>query len=271
MNKNEEINSLRKKLFDDGCLHLRNVISNDFLQRVDVGIDWAIENPSPFKLNKISEGNRFFMDFGNWRRNESIKELCCNTELAQLVASLIESKTLRLMHEDIILKEGFSENSTPPHHDRPYFIFEGINNISAWISPDDIPSSSCLVCYKGSHLSGKVYRPKRFDSADNIHLANEASDITLEDLDDLELQKYEEIKFDYKKGDVILFFNTTIHSAPSNFFGQKRKSFVIRYLSDNATLSRNPFATVPPYHLMGINFSNKNIYSEKLFPIIWEG
>ena len=263
-----ELTNSRNELFKNGYLHIKNFLSINYLQDLKVAVDWVEQHPSPFRIDKRDGINRFFMDFGNWRRNELIKKLCLHQPLADITAALIRSKTLRLMHEDVIIKNGANDNATPPHQDKPYFIFGGDRNISAWMSLDDVPINSSLLMYRGSHLSSRAYRPKRFDSGQDMFYNEKVKDSTYIETDFDEMKVFEEISFDYQRGDVILFFNTTLHASKLNLRGSIRKSFVIRYLSDDAYIEDNPFATVPPYKLMGVDFSNRNIIPEKFFPNI---
>lgn len=267
--KADAIIEQREFLFKYGFLHVKNLLSKEILLDINSSIDWALFNPSPFKIHKKNEGSEFFMDFGNWRRSEIIKKVCFNIPLASFVSEIIQSKQIRLMHEDIIVKEGSFDNATPPHHDRPYFVFAGDRNISAWIATDDVSSDSSLICYKGSHLTSNVYRPKRFDNADDIFLDKSNQNILkLTDLDEQQLRSYEEVVFDFRKGDAILFFNTTLHASKNNASGKSRRTFIIRYLSDDAYLTDNPYAVVPPYSRMGVDFSDPQNISDKLFPNI---
>ena len=265
-----ELADSRDALFKNGFIHIKNFLSKSYLQDLALAVDWVEQHPSPFRIDKTDGINRFFMDFGNWRRSDLIKKLCLHQPLAELTASLIRSKTLRLMHEDIIIKNGTNDNATPPHQDQAYFIFGGDRNISAWMSLNDVPNNSSLLMYRGSHLSKQSYRPKRFDSGQDMYgdADREESTYVATVLDEINI--FEEVSFDYQVGDIILFFNKTLHASRLNLIGAKRKSFVIRYLSDDAYIEDNPFATVPPYELMGVNLSERNIIPEKFFPNILE-
>ena len=88
------------------------------------------------------------------------------------------------------------------------------------------------------------------------------------DIDSYNFKQSDETNFDYKSGDIIIFFNRTVHRAPEHFDDNTRKSLAIRYLLDGSTLTENFFNDVPPYTKIGVKVKEDEPVPEKFFPLL---
>lgn len=262
---NDEVNNFRQSLFRDGFLKIDNLINGHELEAFSRVCNSVRDKPSPFKLLKKTNDGEFFMDYNNWRKNKEIFRLCSLPHVISLIKTITQSEKCWLMHEDIIIKSGAS-NETPIHHDRPYFIFKGELNLSLWLALSDVPRNSSLICFKGSHKIKELVLPKDFASGKNAAGFVGLNKEGFTELNESILERYEKKDFEVNAGDGILFFNTTLHASKKHRSSEPRKNFIIRYLLDGASLTKVYYNNVPPYSRMGVDVSENAPVPEDFFP-----
>ena len=256
-----------KELFKNGFVHLKGLLDNNEISLLNRSIDLVYKNPTPFRIKKKTNDGEFFMDYNNWRRIPEVEKLCKSKKIASIASNLVGSKNCWLMHEDVLVKSGTDGAPTPIHHDRPYFIFKGKLNLSIWMTGVDVKRDSSLICYKGSHLNNKIFLPKLFTSGKN---ASEFKGLESNDFEQIEDDTFREddlVDFDLKAGDGVAFFHNTIHGSHMHKDkSNPRKSLVIRYLMDGASLTTKYYNNVPPYDKMGVNIKEDGEIPEDFFP-----
>ena len=260
------MNNYSEKLFTDGYVHVPNFFSSAEVKQIDSSIDSVHNNPTLFKISKKNDEGEFFMDYNNWRRNINIEKICKSPKIVDFLCSLTESSKCWLMHEDVIIKNGFAA-PTPIHHDRPYFIFKGDLNITMWTSVNDVKKESSLILLKGSHKIDHLFLPKTFSSSENAKF-DQNPDSKFINIDKYDFYDNEEMSFDIKAGDAIFFFNRTVHRAPEQVSKTTRKSLAIRYLLDGASLTETYYNDVPPYTRIGVKVKEDGPVPEKFFPLL---
>ena len=261
----QKIDVYSKRLNEDGFVHIDSLFSSEEIQDIVKAIEDNMTHPSPFgKTMKSENGGNFFMDFNSWKRLDSIKKVCFNEKLINLVTSLTKSNKCWLFHDHVLVKSGPAQ-ATPIHHDRPYYIFDGDLNVSVWITVDDVKRESSLVFYKGSHTSKELYVPRAFNSGKllshkNIH--------GFQIIDEDSFNEYEPVDFDMKAGDAIVFFHKTIHRAKEHNSGTQRRALSVRYLLDGATMTKDFINATPPFDRMGVSVVEGSDVPESVFPLL---
>ena len=253
--------------FKDGFVKVESYLSENDIYMIKKAIDDVYSNPTPFKIKVLEKKNEFFMDFRNWGRYESVKNVCILPKLIDLAVGITGSKNCWLMHEDCIIKKGFAQE-TPIHHDRPYFIVKGDLNLSIWISTNDVSKEESLICYKKSHLTQNLYLPKLFGkNQDAIKFGNKSKNYFIP-INEESFKETDATSFDLKIGDVIVFHHKTVHRAPKHINDKLRKSMAIRYILDGSSLTERYFNDVPPYERMGLKINEDDEIPVKFFPKI---
>lgn len=261
------IKNYSKELFENGFVQIKSLLEGDELELLVSAIDAVRENPTPFHILKTDFDGEFFMDFNNWRRSKKVETICKLPKIIDLVTNLTNSSKCWLMHEDVIIKSG-NGAPTPIHHDRPYFIFKGDLNLSVWIAPEDIAQDSSLICYKKTHLLNKLFLPKIFKTGADAENYSRKNKEDFEKISADSFQNHEAVDFNLKAGDAIVFFHTTVHASHAHHSANPRKSLVIRYLLDGATLTKKYFNDIPPYEIMGVKIEEDAPVPEKFFPLL---
>ena len=256
-----------EKFFQDGFVKIDSYLNEDDIALVDKAINDVYSNPTPFRIKVLEQDSEFFMDFRNWVRYESVKNVCILPKLIDLAMGIGNSKHCWLMHEDCIIKKGFAPE-TPIHHDRPYFIVKGDLNLSIWFSTSNVSSSESLICYKKSHLTKKLFLPKIFGSNQDAVKFGDKSKNYLTPISEESFEETDATSFDLKIGDVIVFHHKTVHRAPKHFKNKLRKSMAIRYILDGSSLTERYFNDVPPYERMGLKICENDDIPTRFFPKI---
>lgn len=257
---------LKSKLFTNGFVHLPGLFSGEKAENIGKSCDEVRERPSRFHLAKESRGGQFFMDYNNWRTNKRIDAICRSPILLSAVKQLTDTKKCWLMHEDIIIKSGPSVMATPVHHDRPYFLVAGRNNISIWITASDVPRHSSLVMLRGSHKDQRLFLPKNFLTGDNREQNSGFDGEKFTPLTDDIIESFDHVDFEMKAGDAIVFFHNTLHTSRTHTASAPRKSLVIRYLTDESYLTKTYCNNVPPYERQGLQVIEGGKVPEDFFP-----
>tara|TARA_A100001015_G_scaffold315471_1_gene427354 strand:- start:7047 stop:7823 length:777 start_codon:yes stop_codon:yes gene_type:complete len=246
-----------------GFMVVRGLLKKQQLAGINKSISEVLLKPSAYRIKNVKEdGSLFFMDYNNWRKNNYIEKVCKDKNIIKVVKTVTGSKNCWLMHEDIIVKRGPSGDATPPHHDRPYFIFKGELNVSVWISISKVTEETSMRCYEGSHKIDKLFRPKFFRNHANIH----GTDHIYSDISEFDFEKYPCSGFELEPGDAIIFHHKTVHDSLPHIDISERRSLVIRYLLDSSTLTKVYCNNVPPYERLGVNIVEDGPIPENFFP-----
>jgi ectoine hydroxylase-related dioxygenase (phytanoyl-CoA dioxygenase family) len=260
----KDISKYSKELFANGFTHVKSLLNKSEIELAISAIESNIQNPSPFAKNIKSEnGGVFFLDYNNWRKLPLIEKICKLPKIIDLITALTNSQKCWLFHDNVFIKKDLAI-ATPPHQDRPYYIFKGDLNLSVWITVDHVDNDSSLIFYKGSHKTNKIYTPKSFVDGSNIF----KNSISFENISSQTLKNFEKKDFDMKPGDALIFFNKTIHSSHPHCSNQKRRALSIRYLLDGACLTKQFIVATPPYDKMGVEIIEDGEVPEKIFPLL---
>ena len=263
---NNDVTDAKYFLFEEGYVQINKLLNQKEITLFEEACTEIKKKPSPFKIYKQDGNGEFFMDFNNWRKNKKIFEICKNPKIVELIRKISGSKTCRLMHEDIIIKEGLMVQKTPVHHDRPYFVTKGNLNLSVWITSSGLSRDSSLLMYSKSHKRKELFLPKNFLSGLNSDGYKKLNRDLFTPIDDKMMLNFQEIDFEMEPGDAIVFFHNTLHSSKTHTSPKKRNSLVIRYILDGSSLTKKYYNNVPPYERMGLKIIEDAEIPEKFFP-----
>ncbi|MEM7222446.1 MAG: phytanoyl-CoA dioxygenase family protein [Pseudomonadota bacterium] len=235
----------------DGVVLLRGLFG-DWVEplRAGVAANMAAPGADARIYPNADGGARFFGDYCNWQRIPEYKAFVFDSPAAEIAARLMGSKTARLFHEHVLVKEPGAETATPWHHDQPYYCVDGRQSCSLWLALDPVPRETCVEYVAGSHRWGKRFRPERFDRS----ALNE--DDGLEPVPDIVANRgdYDIRGYTLEPGDAIAFSFLTLHGAPPNrSTRQARRAFSSRWVGDDARFARRQGTTSPPFREVDLN------------------
>tara|TARA_B110000027_G_C16095113_1_gene290412 strand:+ start:871 stop:1665 length:795 start_codon:yes stop_codon:yes gene_type:complete len=258
----------KNKLKNDGVVLIKNFFDVKEMSDFQAIEQKSIQKPSLFSNFIRQEDNlsKFFIDFNNWRKVPEIEALIKNKKVIKLIKNLTGSRSCWIHHDNFFSKTGKADE-TPWHTDRAYYIFKGNLNLSVWIPFQDIPKECSMKFLKGSHKTEKMMIP---DSEPNF-LPFKLDSINKNDysvIDQDLISKYEEISFEIKLGDMLIFFNNTVHGAKGHSFNFTRKAISMRYLMDGARLTKKYIFANPPFDKFSIKIEEDGEIPEYWFPKI---
>ncbi len=92
---------------EKGVVLLKNIISQDWLKKLEKGIKKNFKNPSKYKCVYEKNGTKelFYDDYCNWQRINEYKDFLFNSEITNIALELMKSKKVNLFHEHVLIKE----------------------------------------------------------------------------------------------------------------------------------------------------------------------
>jgi ectoine hydroxylase-related dioxygenase (phytanoyl-CoA dioxygenase family) len=230
----------------DGAVCLRGLLNAAELAMLREGIETNLAHPSPrAKLaSRPDDPGRFFEDFCNWQDIAAYRRLIFESPLAALAQRLMQSKTVRLYHDHLLVKEPGTRQRTPWHQDQPYYNIEGRQNVSFWIPVDPVSRPATLEFVAGSHR-GPWLMPRTFMDQQ----AKWFPEGSLADLPDIEAsrERHSILGWAMEPGDVVCFHMLTLHAAGGVEGPHRRRVFSLRFLGDDIVHAPRAWPTSPDF------------------------
>ncbi|MCL5272785.1 MAG: phytanoyl-CoA dioxygenase family protein [Gammaproteobacteria bacterium] len=230
----------------DGVVCVRQLLNKDEIEHLTKGIEHNLSNlSSRAKVASKPDDPGFFVeDFCTWQSNPYYRDIIFDSRLASTAAQLMQSSTVKLYHDHLLVKEPGTRQITPWHQDQPYYNIEGTQNCSFWIPVDPVSRESTLEFIAGSHL-GPWLMPRTFMEQQ----AKWFPEGSLQELPDIERSRNEFpiIGWDVEPGDVVCFHMLTLHMAGGVERGKRRRVFSIRFLGDDVVHAPRSWSTSPDF------------------------
>lgn len=253
----------------NGAICLRGLFDQSWLDSLAVGLDQNFADPGPDHTVYTKEGEPggFYDDYCNWNRIPEYRKFVLESPAAEIAARVMRSKTARVYHEHVLVKEPGTREVTPWHHDITYYGVDGDQLCSIWLPLDPVPEVACPEFIAGSHRFGKLYYPRLFINHQNYADGAEGFE-TIPDID-THRDDYEILSWQLQPGDCIVFHMRTIHGAPATEgLKTRRRGFSTRWLGDDARFAVRPWKTSPPYREVSLNPGDPMEHAS--FPVAWQ-
>ena len=230
----------------EGVVVLYNVINDDWLKKLQIGVQKNFSDPSIYKCiyEKINDKELFYDDYCNWKRILEYKDFLFNSGIANIASQLMNSKKVNLFHEHVLIKESGSKKQTPWHQDQSYYCVDGRQNVSFWIPLDEILKDACPEFIRSSHKWTQKFLPTKFRGESYEHIDREFEKIP--DIDS-NRKKYNIASYALNPGDIIAFNFATVHGAPGNKSDNRRRAFSARFTGDDARYIKRKGEMSPPF------------------------
>ncbi|WP_170404993.1 phytanoyl-CoA dioxygenase family protein [Ruegeria arenilitoris] len=228
---------------NDGVVLVKGLFA-DHVDALREGVARNMADPGPYASENKKEGEtgRFFDDYCNWSRIPEFRQVIQASPVAEVAADLMESRSVQMFHDHVLVKEPGTSMATPWHQDGPYYFVEGRQTISFW-SPLDPVTQATLRCVAGSHLWEKEVLPTRWVSEEGF-FPDEGQYIAVPDP---EAEGMRIVEFDMEPGDAVAFNFRTLHGARGNQSDSRRRAFSLRLVGDDARYVERPGRTSPPF------------------------
>ncbi|WP_170451025.1 phytanoyl-CoA dioxygenase family protein [Ruegeria arenilitoris] len=228
---------------NDGVVLVKGLFA-DHVDALREGVARNMADPGPYASENKKEGEtgRFFDDYCNWSRIPEFRQVIQASPVAEVASDLMESRSVQMFHDHVLVKEPGTSMATPWHQDGPYYFVEGRQTISFW-SPLDPVTQATLRCVAGSHLWEKEVLPTRWVSEEGF-FPDEGQYIAVPDP---EAEGMRIVEFDMEPGDAVAFNFRTLHGARGNQSDSRRRAFSLRLVGDDARYVERPGRTSPPF------------------------
>lgn len=251
-----------------GAVVLRGILTPDEVHTLEAGIEHNLAHPSALcqVASQSDDPGRFVEDFCTWQDNPHYRNVLLNSALPQVASQLMQSPTVRLYHDHMLVKEPGTRQNTPWHQDQPYYNISGRQNVSFWIPVDPVPLESSLRFVSGSH-AGTWYMPRTFRDQQ----AKWFPQGTLAELPPVEQEpeNYPQLAWALQPGDAVAFHMLALHASAGVGPGQRRRVFSARYMGDDARHALRAWRTSPPFPGLEQRVADDAAMDDALFPVVW--
>ncbi|MFT5258988.1 MAG: ectoine hydroxylase-related dioxygenase (phytanoyl-CoA dioxygenase family) [Saprospiraceae bacterium] len=229
-------------LNQDGVVCVRDAINQYWRSRIEVGIKQALNGAST-NVDIVEPKNKgegaFSFSSGAWRDVADFRDYIFDSPLADIAHTLLETNSLILFYDFLLIKEARSASAaTPWHQDHSYYPIDGYKVVNSWVALDDIPLESALRFIQGSHQDGMLYRGVDFaDPAKDYRHARKQ--LPLPPSNDTEVPS-NILCSAMNAGDMLVWKSYTFHSAPGNQLDRRRAAFSINWLGDDVVFNGEP-------------------------------
>lgn len=248
----------------DGAVVVRGLFG-DFVETLRAGVARNMDAPGRYAAENLhaGESGRFFDDYCNWQRIPEFRDVIERSPVAEVAADLMQSQSVQLFHDHVLVKEPGTSKPTPWHQDGPYYFVKGAQTVSFW-SPLDPVGSATLRCVAGSHKWPRPVLPTRWLSETNFYPDSDA----YMPIPDPDAEGLETLEWALEPGDAVAFHFDVLHGARGNETANRRRAFSLRLLGDDARYVSRPGPTSPPFP--GHGMQDRQRLREDWFPIIFE-
>jgi ectoine hydroxylase-related dioxygenase (phytanoyl-CoA dioxygenase family) len=248
----------------DGAICVRGALDAQCLDGIAADLEANMSDPGPWSCEYTPDGapGRFWDDYCNWQRFDGYRAALAFSSLPRIAAVAMQSRTARIFHEHVLVKEAGTSEVTPWHHDQPYYCIDGDQCLSIWVPLDPVPLASSLRFVAGSH-HGQMYAPKRFMDHESYGYGSGWSSVP--DID-AELEDHSILQWELEPGDCIVFHMRALHAATGS--SRRRRVFSARYVGDDIRYAHRPAPTSPPFPEVAAVLSPGDPLDHPTFPLV---
>ncbi len=174
-----------------------------------------------------------------WETNPEVKDYLYGGRVAKMAARLTGSESIRLYHDQALVKDPGPSAASPWHQDQPYWPSKESGMLSCWMALDDVTiDRGCMQFIDGSHLSGEL-APISFEG--------EGSEL-IDLVSDEQRKRWNPVPVELKKGSCTFHHGLTFHYTKPNTTDQSRRALVAIFIPDGINFAADekmdsPFAS----------------------------
>jgi ectoine hydroxylase-related dioxygenase (phytanoyl-CoA dioxygenase family) len=245
---------------ENGFIRLENVLDLKTVLAVRDAVDRAAEDVRREHLNlgprSDPEYQKVFLQMVNlWERYPFFEEYVRKTRLGEIARRLTRSPSVRLWHDQALVKYPKDSKATAWHQDKVYWPMEQAGALSCWMALDDVTvANGCMSFLPGSHKLGPL---------DAVDLGKTTADSILQVLPEQMRTRVKPVTVEMPAGSCTFHDGLTLHYAGPNITENPRRAMVTIYIPAGTQYKTHP-------HLVGDrgNLSPGEEFHGPLFPII---
>jgi len=206
---------------------LKEVLSPETIRFFNQAISARVEQMNNVKQDleeRDTYGKAFLQLFNLWREDEIVKELVFSRKLANIAATLMQVRGVRLYHDQALFKEA-GGGITPWHADQYYWPLETDKTVTAWIPLQETPlEMGPLEFSAGSH---KIVEGRE------LAIGDESEQIMQQRL---RVTDFRHVIEPFDIGEISFHSGWIFHRAGANSSGKMRKVMTIIYMDRDMKL-----------------------------------
>ena len=224
---------------ENGYVKCEQVLAAEELRDIQQSLDFALAHRDGFvrDLAASEDGsdddgddgsNKILQMVNLWQNFDDIKRYSLNSRIAGMARRLTGSATVRLFHDQALVKEPGPSAPSPWHQDQPYWPVVEPGMLSCWMALDDVTiEKGCMQFIPGSHHWGE-FAPMSFTgggpSLDDI-------------LSDEQKAAWNAVPIELKAGDCTWHHGWTWHYTNANSTNETRRAMVTIYIPEGVTFA----------------------------------
>jgi len=235
INPNFKLNAVQQDRYrEQGFIQLIQVMDVPGLVAIRREVTSLVKtlNPDLAPLEERNTYKRAFIQNTNlWQKAEAVREFVFQPGLAELAAQLMGCETVRLYHDQALVKEA-GGGHTPWHRDQVYWPLDTDKTCTIWIPLVDVPNEMGPLSFvPGSH---------QWEDGRDLVISDE-SDSFFEQR--VKTGSVNEVRKPFDLGDVSFHAGWTLHRAGPNYTWNDRAVITIIYMDGAARISQDPTPT----------------------------
>jgi ectoine hydroxylase-related dioxygenase (phytanoyl-CoA dioxygenase family) len=227
----------REAVAADGVCVVRNLLTTDGIAGLRNVV--AAELSPAARHSATGPRRRFHNDGYLWRRHAELREFCLHSGLPALAALLLDVDQVRLLMDEVFVKEPDTDVPVPWHNDASYWPVGGAPMGSFWFALDKVSADNgAVVFHPGSHHNTHRHEPTSFLQPNGPLAVDPDARLCTWTLE---------------AGDALFFTAFTEHHSPGNSSdSRRRRAYTVRYAS-SAVRYQPREGTSPLMQVPGLN------------------
>jgi ectoine hydroxylase-related dioxygenase (phytanoyl-CoA dioxygenase family) len=260
----------------DGVVCLRSVIGQEWIERLRLGVEHTLANPSPRSRlwNRDSEGRESRYDSQVWTSRPEYREFVFDSPLGEIAGRLTKSNRVNFFFDAMFVRTPGTQFRTPFHQDEPFWTIEGFQTCSSWMPLVPVAKESCLEIVRGSHRWTETFRQHNFasltgDERDHVSFGDDTAPFP-----DIEgnRNQYDIASWEMEPGDVICFNGRAIHGGSGNLpEGSELRVFNTKWAGDDVRVKFRESGMDPDHSeaMSEVGLGPGDPLGTDLYPKVW--
>ena len=123
---------------DNGYVRLDGLLSMEEVEALRAGLESAMERREGFSRDLAGGGDKILQMLNLWEHDDVLKAYATSPRLAGVAKRLTGSASVRLFHDQALVKKPGPSAASPWHQDQPYWPSKEPGMLSCWMALDDV-------------------------------------------------------------------------------------------------------------------------------------
>lgn len=260
----------------DGVVCLRGLVDMDWIERLRVGVEVTLANPSDRSRlwHTDEQGRESRYDSQVWKTRPEYEDFIFNSDVGEVAGRLMQSTTSNFFFDAMFCRMPGVQFRTPFHQDEPFWSVEGFQTCSAWMPLVSVAKQSCLEVVRGSHRWTERFHQHNFAEL----TGDTRDDVSFDDgfvpFPDIEGNRsdYDIASWDMEPGDVMFFNGRSVHGGSGNLAeGSELRAFNTKWAGDDVRVIFRETGMDPDHRqaMTEVGLAPGDRLGGELYPQVW--